>query len=264
VASSSMCPMRRRLRYERPRLTLLARGSARTIRATPRRIEGGPPPQDGLRSLATTVGSSIPRSRFAGGVVGGHELLPMLSVEQARVQAGDIHAFQAAHVHADPIRLRPWRVERVYAAMPAERVLCNAGAKLVCGNCVSAAQQFELFAWHDHVHDALHRADRAVAHRHLIQIAADAKPHLAAVAAALIGCEHVMAPIASDFTLSRTTSARQNRCDDSRSVSDGRAASPDGDVTALPASRVPSPSPRELASYITGSRASPPIYSIPP
>src|SRR5580700_5592717 len=76
------------------------------------------------------------------------------------------------------------------AAMSAERVLRDMAAELVGRDRILSAQQLEPRARHNKMHDALHRADRAVAFGRGCQVALHPESHLAAVASAFISLEH--------------------------------------------------------------------------
>jgi hypothetical protein len=75
-------------------------------------------------------------------------------------------------------------------------MLRDAGIEAIGGEIVLAAQQFELPGRDANVKDPLLGADRAVAfpHGRLLQVYADAKPHPAAMAAALVCLQHFPAP----------------------------------------------------------------------
>jgi hypothetical protein len=75
----------------------------------------------------------------------------------------------------------------MHAAVLAEGMLGDTAAELVAGDGIRATQQFEPIARHNKVQEALLRADRAVALGYVGQIALTSEPHLAAMAAALIG-----------------------------------------------------------------------------
>src|ERR1700729_1696404 len=117
---------------------------------------------------------------------GTHCVLPMAPVERIFPDSPNIHAIEATHFDADAIRCGPRRIERMHAAVLAEGMLGDARAELVSGDRILGAQQLEPFARHDKVQEALLRADRAVALRHVRQVALATESYFAAMAAALI------------------------------------------------------------------------------
>ena len=124
-------------------------------------------------------------------------VLPVAPVEKAaRPHLGRIEIVEAAGVDAEILRIGAGNVEGVDAAMAAEGVLRDAGIEAIGGEIVMAAQQFELPGRDANVKDALLGADLAVAFAHgrLLQIDADAKPHPAAMAAALVCLQHFATP----------------------------------------------------------------------
>ena len=101
--------------------------------------------------------------RLFGPMAGGG-LLPVLALEQAAgLHRRGVVIVEAAGVDAVILRIGARLVEGVDAAMPAEGVLCRAGAEGVGRQVVGAAQHLQALAWHRQVQDALLGADRAVA-----------------------------------------------------------------------------------------------------
>src|SRR5581483_9065217 len=122
-------------------------------------------------------------------------LLPMAAGEEAGgPEARPVDAVETAGVDGDAIGLRARDVERVHAAMRAERVLRHAGAEGVGGQRGLALQQREIGEVGDQVENPLLGADRAVALRQAVEIDARAKAHPAAMAAAFTGFQHGIAP----------------------------------------------------------------------
>src|SRR3954452_10615997 len=119
----------------------------------------------------------------------GKSVFPVAPVEKAaRTHLGRIEIVEAAGVDAEILRIGAGNVEGVDAAMAAEGMLRDAGIESIGGEIVLAAQQFELPGRDANVKDALLGADRAVAfpYGRLPQVDSDAKPHPAAMAAALV------------------------------------------------------------------------------
>src|SRR5215467_6698448 len=125
-------------------------------------------------------------------------VFPVTPVKKAaRMHLDRIKIVEAAGVDAKILRIGAGNVEGMDAAMAAEGMLRDAGIEAIGGEIVAAAQQFELPGPDANVKDALLGADRAVAFAHgrLLQIDADAKPHPAAMAAALVCLQHFPAPV---------------------------------------------------------------------
>src|SRR5207248_9726285 len=136
------------------------------------------------------------RLPFAPG--GGKRRLPMLAVEQAaRPHRRRVVVVEAARVDAVILGVRARPIKGVYAAMPAEGVLRDAGAEGIGRQRVGAAQDVEPLAQNRQMQNALLCANRAVAltDHGLLQIDTDAKPHPAAVATALVSSEHRLSPL---------------------------------------------------------------------
>ena len=106
----------------------------------------------------------------------------------ARTARIDIHAIQATHVDADAIRRGPRRIERMDAAVLAEGMLGDAAAELVGGDRILTAQQLEPIARHNKVQDSPSSCRSSNCTRiRWSRSPWTAEPHLAAMAAALIG-----------------------------------------------------------------------------
>ena len=123
----------------------------------------------------------------------GKSVFPVAPVEKAaRTHLGRIKIVEAAGVDAEILRIGAGNVEGMDAAMAAEGMLRDAGIEAVGGEIVTAAQQLELPGRDANVKDALLGADRAVAFAHgrLLQVDADAEPHPAAMATALVCLQH--------------------------------------------------------------------------
>ena len=76
-------------------------------------------------------------------------LFPILTVE-----LGYLHFFhgpgvQAAHIHADAVRMGSGEVKRLDTAVSAERVLGGSSVERVCGQAIIAAQELEPIARYD-------------------------------------------------------------------------------------------------------------------
>ena len=60
-----------------------------------------------------------------------HRVLPVLAVKIFRLQQREVNIIDAARIDVDLVRLRTWHIERMDAAVLAERVLGHASVKRV-------------------------------------------------------------------------------------------------------------------------------------
>jgi hypothetical protein len=114
------------------------------------------------------------------------ESLPVLAVKIFRLQRREVNIIDAACIDVDLVRIRAWHIERMDAAVPAERVLGHASVKRVGRKIIFAAEQLEPLWWHDQMDDALLGADRAIADDDRVEIGSDAKAHALTVTAAFV------------------------------------------------------------------------------
>ena len=129
-------------------------------------------------------------------------VFPVTPVKKAaRTHLDRIKIVEAAGVDAEILRIGAGNVECMDAAMAAEGMLRDAGIEAIGGEIVTAAQQLELPGRDANVKDALLGADRAVAFAHgrLLQVDADAEPHPAAMATALVCLQHFPTPVPFDL-----------------------------------------------------------------
>ena len=97
---------------------------------------------------------------------------PVLTVEDASaLTLVEIDAIETARVDVDLVRVGTRHIERMNAAVFAERVLRNAGVECVGRKVILAADSFELLGRDDQMPEALLGADRAVAIGHAGKIA---------------------------------------------------------------------------------------------
>src|SRR5215472_9951040 len=128
-------------------------------------------------------------------------VFPVTPVKKAtRMHLDRIKIVEAAGVDAKILRIGAGNVEGMDAAMAAEGMLRDAGIEAIGGEIVTAAQQLELPGRDANVKDALLSADRAVAFAHgrLLPVDADAEPHPAAMATALVCLQHFPTPVPFD------------------------------------------------------------------
>ena len=67
----------------------------------------------------------------SGRPVLANRVLPVLAIKMMRLQCREINIIDAARVNVDFVRIRSWHIERMDAAVPAERVLGHASVKCV-------------------------------------------------------------------------------------------------------------------------------------
>src|SRR3954447_11846650 len=88
-----------------------------------------------------------------------HRLFPMPAVEFLRRDRVDVKIVETACIDVDLVRVGTRYIERMHAAVSAERMLRDAGVEGVRGQVIPAAEQLELLARHDQMPDALLGAD---------------------------------------------------------------------------------------------------------
>src|SRR5262245_2978909 len=108
----------------------------------------------------------------------------MLSVERLRREPGQINIVEATDIDVDLVRVRARHVERMNAAVPAERVLRRFGIELVGGQIVLAADELEAFRRDDQVQNSLLGADRTIAIDHRCEVGGGERTHVSAVSTA--------------------------------------------------------------------------------
>src|SRR5271166_6727728 len=90
-----------------------------------------------------------PRSSFRCVAIVGSTLLPLAAVERRHGHRFDGIAVDAARVHADPIGVRAWNVERLHAARGAEIMLGDVCIERIRRERFAAAEKFESLGRHD-------------------------------------------------------------------------------------------------------------------
>ncbi len=111
----------------------------------------------------------------------------MTPVEMIVLELVQIHPFEASHVDVKPLRIGTRNIEWCDAAIRAEKMPGRFRVEGIGRDIVRLSQQPERAAWNDPMDVSLLRANRAVAFRDALEIAADFEADASAMASAAIG-----------------------------------------------------------------------------